>query len=391
MQKSDEVSAGLWGLDYKTHANGCMAWERQMGRNIKMREGLYDSLISADVVIYGFSAQPISLSIIDVFKNEVLPNKVFITEIDDFIYGVPNYNPAFKNGLKPGNGLENIVSLQMTDSNAVITSTDYLKKEYAVYNQNINVVPNSVDLQKWNFARKKNKKIRIGWIGAANHDEDLRLLEPVIPAILEKYKNVEFSFVHGVPDFLKKMGKRVKFSHTDKWCDIRKYPKFMASQNIDIGLAPLLDNRFNRCKSNLRWLEYGTQKTPCVASNVADFSKTIKDGKTGFLASETKDWIDKISLLVENETLRQEVGNNAYNLVEKDYNIKTNTEKYIKIIKGVYNGQRRLEARNEKTNKRHIGRHKSSEMVEHDTEQPIGLGTGGSGLEDIVSTFKDNG
>jgi hypothetical protein len=55
-----------------------------------------------------------------------------------------------------------------------------------------------------------------------------------------------------------------------------------------VGIAPLLDTPFNRCKSNLKLLEYGAVGLPTIASNVTPY----KDSP-GLLIrkARSKDWL----------------------------------------------------------------------------------------------------
>ena len=50
--------------------------------------------------------------------------------------------------------------------------------------------------------------------------------------------------------------------------EIHLYPEKLASLGLDLALAPLEDNLFNRCKSNLKFLEYGACGYPVIASDI---------------------------------------------------------------------------------------------------------------------------
>jgi glycosyltransferase involved in cell wall biosynthesis len=103
------------------------------------------------------------------------------------------------------------------------------------------------------------------------------------------------------------------------------YPELLMAMGWDIGIAPLIDDEFNRCKSHIKWMEYSMKRIPTVASRVYPYSEpidgvdTIKDGETGFLCENQKEWIDKLSYLIENKKARKEMGYRAYNFIKKKW------------------------------------------------------------------------
>jgi glycosyltransferase involved in cell wall biosynthesis len=205
------------------------------------------------------------------------------------------------------------------------------------FNPCVEVIPNCVDFAKWDklYNSKKENRIRIGWAGSHAHYNDLKVLEKVVKHTTQKYKNVEFMFFGGMPDYLKESS-QVKFFN--RWYSIDDYPAALAKLGFDIGLAPLRDNLFNRAKSNLRWLEYSALKIPTIASPRSPF-KGITNIK---LAEEVDDWIANIENLVENEDYRVKLGQDAYNEVKKDFNVEIWAEKYIELLKEIVGGKRKV-------------------------------------------------
>ena len=214
----------------------------------------------------------------------------------------------------------------------MIVSTDYLKKEFSPYSPKITVIPNGIDFAIWDTVKapKPHTGIKIGWCGGGSHNEDIKSIEPVIHRILDKYKNVKFVITGGdVPKL--KPHKRLKVYVS--WSDILKYPPHLANLGFDIGIAPLLDNGFNRGKSAIRWMEYSALHIPTVASKIEPFNKAIGDGVTGYLAHTEDEWFIALSTLIENETLRVTIGQNAYNEVKENYNVEKISNQYVEELK----------------------------------------------------------
>lgn len=262
-------------------------------------------------------------------------SKIFISEFDDYLFSIPEKNAAYE-FYKPGEELTRVGVDQLKESDGVIVSTSYLKELYLPFNNNIQVVENVVDLALWRCGPPSpvRQRVTIGWVGGGTHEQDLAIIKDPLFKVLEENENVSFTCMHGIPSFFrghKKIRTVKAFKPTNK------YPKWVIDERFDIGLAPLVDNNFNRGKSNLRWLEYSAMKVPCIASPLPHFVDAIIDGKTGFLAKNTEDWVKLMTLLITNRDLRLQVGRSAFEEVRENWSMKTLGRKYFTAIKGILN------------------------------------------------------
>ena len=93
------------------------------------------------------------------------------------------------------------------------------------------------------------------------------------------------------------------------------YEKYLQTlRESDIALLPLLDNEFNRSKSDLKFIECASCGAAVLASSVA-YSKTVKDGENGFIYNDKKEFSQKLKLLIDNKEKRYEVATAAYDYV----------------------------------------------------------------------------
>lgn len=163
--------------------------------------------------------------------------------------------------------------------------------------------------------RKKNE-IRIGYFsGSITHNDDVKLIMPTLVHILKKYPNVNLYAVGelDVPAELTDYSDQVI---TFPFLDWRKLPRLISM--VDINLAPLEDNLFNRAKSENKWVEASLVETVTIASNVGAFQETIQNGKNGILCNES-DWSGKLEELILHPELRKNVAKAAYKYVHKYY------------------------------------------------------------------------
>lgn len=283
---------------------------------------------TADVIVIQGVQTPAALALFYALKD-AYPTTPLITEMDDDVTWTPDTHPAAQS-YNPFSDLTHTALKQIRQSDGLIVSTPWLAEVYAEHNARAFVVPNAIDFQTWGRAKVKAKPgIRIGWAGGASHTADLKLIEPAVREILNKNRNVRFVFVHCCPDFLRTIP---GVEAVDKWARIDHYPTFLARLDLDIGMAPLVDNLFNRCKSNLRWLEYSALGIPTVASNVGHFKQTLRHGKDALLADKPEDFAPLLQSLIDDAKTRRSLGAAARERVRQDFNIDKVAEDYVTVL-----------------------------------------------------------
>lgn len=332
MRDRDDVSVAMDKFDPKRTTP--YEWQFKQNSSTLLLNQMEKLISQADVLIVGFVITDYGVAVLQGIRT-AFPKLPLITEIDDYCDEINSYHPA-ATVFRPWSEPTNAIKEQITLSDHVVVSTPYLKKLYSEYNPKIKVIRNSIDFKIWDDLRtpKKHERIRIGWCGASSHGEDLKYIEKVVYRILDKYKDVEFYFAGGAPHFL--VRKHPRIICNNKWADVYQYPQALKDKAFDIGIAPLLDNNFNRAKSNLRWLEYSALSIPSVCSSVEDFKITIKDGKTGFLVTELDEWFERLSLLIENEEIRLKMGKSANDEIRKNFNLEKISIEYENFLTETY-------------------------------------------------------
>lgn len=157
--------------------------------------------------------------------------------------------------------------------------------------------------------KKDKSKIIMGYLsGSITHNDDFRLIMNDVVKILKEYDNVYFQMVGylDLPDEMLEVKHKVI---TTPFLDYRELPNLIRS--IDINLAPLETSIFNEAKSENKWTEAALVKIPTIASNTGAFNEVIKNNVTGILCNDDE-WYKKLKELIDNEKLRDEIANNAY-------------------------------------------------------------------------------
>ncbi len=104
---------------------------------------------------------------------------------------------------------------------------------------------------------------------------------------------------------------------------------------FDIGLYPLINNEYNLYKCSLKALEYMAMEVPVIASPVGENKIVINAGKDGFLASNTKEWEENISYLIENEAVRKRMAKLGRKKVEENYSTEICAKRVIKVFERI--------------------------------------------------------
>ena len=111
---------------------------------------------------------------------------------------------------------------------------------------------------------------------------------------------------------------------------ISDYPKKMASLDLDIAIAPLEQNIFNECKSNLRLLEYGAMGWPVVCSDVYPY-RTLNPPVLR-CGNEADQWMVAIRKLMHDEDLRHRMGEQLHQWVQANFMLKNKADDWMRAI-----------------------------------------------------------
>jgi hypothetical protein len=256
-------------------------------------------------------------------------NQFLIYDTDDNLFDIPSWNFAAEH-YKPE--VLDDISQMMTLADLVSVSTEYLKGEYSQFNKNIVVQPNRLIKAIWGeptWINHNNKKPRIMYAGSDNHfsvsessdvgDFSMELIE-FIKETVDKY---EWVLIGGCPASLR--GLRGKGIEYYTWHSLLHFYPLMQRLKIDINLAPLQHNDFNKSKSNLKALESTALGVPLVCTDIEPYK-----GLPG-AHYETSDMIEAIKGLAENPERREKEWQAMHDMLRQElvWEENDNTVKYV--------------------------------------------------------------
>jgi glycosyltransferase involved in cell wall biosynthesis len=288
----------------------------------------------ADIIHERFHVNPVDLLFVG--------NKKYVLEVND-------------PGIETWTGLRRIfypplVKLKFKRCSAIITQTETLKGIIRKHTDKpIYVVPNGVDLEKFNPSLKSDIRERYGVEGdevLVTYAGSFREWHGVqdIPKIAEEIKDhVRFLLVGSGPLF-NEIREKCKGNKKLILAGVQPpdaMPKFLAAS--DILIAPFNMSKFKQMEkygfwwSPVKLYEYMASGRAIVSYDFEEVRRIVRDA--GLLAEPGNrgDFTEKISLLAEDEELRIKLGRRGRSIAEEEYSWKKRAGEVLDIYKGLAN------------------------------------------------------
>jgi glycosyltransferase involved in cell wall biosynthesis len=248
-----------------------------------------------------------------------------VYELDDNPFEIEAHNPAIAAYGHPA--AQDSIAHCIEVASLVTASTEPLAEEMRKFNPNVVVLKNRIDEHMLSIERPRRDKLVIGWAGGGSHIEDMKICARGLRKTLERHPDVEAHFI-GAP-----LGPLVKHPvRFTRWA--AKTTDYYKLIDFDIGLAPLLPSVFTRSKSYIKALEYAALGIPVIASDVEPYRDFVVDGVTGWLVRRDHEWATRMRDLINDESMRAEMGAKAKE-VAAQYTIQRGWTEWETAYKGI--------------------------------------------------------
>lgn len=281
----------------------------------------------------------------------------------------------------------------------VTTTTPIFADVIKQHNKNVKVFPNAINPEEKQYAVAKNPRtdrLRVGIICGSSHLKDLELLSGIATQVnKDKVQFVLCGFdTRGTRTIYKDNGEvetRPIYPQESVWCDYEKIftdnyrtispehkdflMKYMAGvddpftnepyrrmwtrhindyathyQNVDVLIAPLKENDFNKVKSELKEIECGFTHTAFIGQNFGAYTINLvpmieKEGKineegTALLVDSSKNhkqWAKYINKLADDADMLKRLQDNLYNFVKDRYSLAEICRQRVEFYKSIVN------------------------------------------------------
>jgi len=259
-----------------------------------------------------------------------------IYEIDDVVFheDIPDYN-KFKFAFESEEIRNNIITMINMCDEVTVTNEymrDYFRQKTG--KKEISVIPNfppdwwigrySDPKRSYDLLLKHKKKPRILYAGSGAHfDVDNKVnqqddFEDVIKHIIDSRHKYTWIFIGAAPMQLIPYIKSGEIEY-HPWQKLYDYPKKIYELEVQMLIAPLQDNNFNRCKSDIKFIEACCMGLPVACQDMVTYKNALIKFETGEeMMFKIEDTLRRTNRYLENSYDYRKIGENRF--LEKDEN-----------------------------------------------------------------------
>lgn len=215
-----------------------------------------------------------------------------VLEVNDWLPGVQPCNPVHANW-SDARAWQLLTPL-IRHCDAVQVSSPGLARRLKPLARQIQLVANQLPHVPPLQPRSQGR-LRVGWGGSAGHRDDIAFIAPALIQWLERHSHVQLE-VMADPAFLELFAaaptERFVFHPAGP---VERYLHWL--ETLHIGLAPLLPNDYNLCRSDVKFLEYASRGVAPVLQRLPTYA-SVRDGHTGLLFSDADELLGHLDALV---------------------------------------------------------------------------------------------
>lgn len=293
-----------------------------ISRSFFRRFGLLFRLRKYDHIFIHREASMIGPPMFEWMIAKVLRRK-FIYDFDDAIW-LPNYSES--NARFQRLKMYKKVNKIMKWANQISAGNDYLADYARQFNKNVQVIPTTIDTENVHntIGNQEQSPIVIGWTGSHT---TVKYIEEILESLdrLHDEYGIKLKVIANLPpDFERPYMEFIKWSKQSEIEDLATF---------NIGIMPMEDSAWTQGKCGFKGLQYMALSIPAVMSDVGVNGQIVSDGINGMICTSQNDWYSKLKLLIEDASLRAELGKQGKKTVESKYSVNAYKETYLSLFK----------------------------------------------------------
>lgn len=211
-----------------------------------------------------------------------------------------------------------------TWSYKVSVGNSFLQQFASKYNRQAVYLPTTVDTAKYSQSKQHSaKKVVIGWTGSHSTLPYLKILEPVLRQLEQKYTFDFMVIADKVPDLKLNSLRFVRWQPETETEDLLQF---------DIGVMPLPDTEWTKGKCAFKALQYMALGIPAVVSAVGTNVDAVPNGEAGYTCTTAQEWHTCLEQLIVDANLRTRLGANGKAWVSEKYSLQAHLPTFLSLF-----------------------------------------------------------
>lgn len=216
-----------------------------------------------------------------------------------------------------------------TNNQGLLNRFGHLNDQQVIFPNNMSEIPSKVE-------KRQHDSLIIGWGGSYGHFEDLQWIVPTLVSWFMNHEDAKIAIMGSEDIFNLFADIPLEQKIYRKSGSISEYYDFL--DTIDIGLAPLKDTPYNRCRSDVKFIEYAAHGVVPLLQDLVPYQKAGVPAEARCLFADPKQLVDLLNELVAKSELRQKVTEKAFQHVRdhrlEEQHAARRLEFYANLFKG---------------------------------------------------------
>lgn len=167
----------------------------------------------------------------------------------------------------------------------------------------------------------ETRKLKILYLsGTATHKKDFSIIQGAIVKLAQEFPDkFEITLLGNTGSNVQPIAMYNNSVHVIPRLTLNEMYKVIAQH--DLALAPLENTIFNSAKSNIKFIECGSQGVPIIASPLNEFNDVIDNNENGWLCETQSDWYERLKALMIDPAPLRKVSLEARNCVINNFTV----------------------------------------------------------------------
>ncbi len=295
-----------------------------------------EDIAKADLVVLQRGVNENGVRIVSDLRNQSIAT---VLDIDDNFWNLPSTHQVRR--LWPSARLR-VLDKMVEACDGVTCHSEGLKQflhhKFPEHKQKIYRMPALADFS-YEPIRKKRDEIRIGWVGASQHKNDINPVVHAVNNIIRRNPKVKLVTM-GLMDFT--IESLIPWWRRETYAFVPSlaYQEVMGTLDLDITIAAVSGETFHESQSARKFLDYSCAKAATIASHSIPYTLELSEDAPIWWVNKHKvpSWEREIEAAMERDF--RGLGQRAYEYCKDRYDGPTHIHKWEDIYTQIFEGKK---------------------------------------------------